>query len=78
MCAPMQPRVATASAGSVPFTMPGVIAVAEAIPFKELTDYDVERLICVEGRSSFARSRSRDGNEDADLYQAAFSAWRTL
>ena len=35
--------------GFSPFTMPGVIAVAEAIPFKELTNYDVERLYALKG-----------------------------
>lgn len=35
--------------GFSPYTMPGVIAVAEAIPFKELTDYDVERLYALKG-----------------------------
>jgi asparagine synthase (glutamine-hydrolysing) len=35
--------------GFSPFTMPGVIAVAEAIPFIELTNYDVERLYELKG-----------------------------
>ncbi|HEY1804468.1 MAG TPA: asparagine synthase-related protein [Terracidiphilus sp.] len=35
--------------GFSPYTMPGVIAVAEAIPFKELTGYDVERLYALKG-----------------------------
>lgn len=36
-------------AGFSPYTMPGVIAVAEAIPFIELTNYDVERLYELKG-----------------------------
>ena len=35
--------------GFSPYTMPGVIAVAEAIPFIELTNYDVERLYALKG-----------------------------
>jgi asparagine synthase (glutamine-hydrolysing) len=35
--------------GFSPFTQPGVIAVAESIPFIELTDYDVERLYRLKG-----------------------------
>jgi asparagine synthase (glutamine-hydrolysing) len=35
--------------GFSPFTMPAVIAVAEAIPFRELTNYDVERLYALKG-----------------------------
>jgi len=35
--------------GFSPYTMPSVIAVAEAIPFVELTDYDVERLYALKG-----------------------------
>jgi asparagine synthase (glutamine-hydrolysing) len=35
--------------GFSPFTRPSVIAVAEAIPFIELTDYDVERLYQLKG-----------------------------
>ncbi|MFZ0663884.1 MAG: asparagine synthase-related protein [Acidobacteriaceae bacterium] len=35
--------------GFSPFTRPGVIAVAEAIPFIELTDYSVERLYELKG-----------------------------
>ncbi|HEX4031041.1 MAG TPA: asparagine synthase-related protein [Terracidiphilus sp.] len=35
--------------GFSPFTMPRVIAVAEAIPFIELTNYDVERLYELKG-----------------------------
>jgi asparagine synthase (glutamine-hydrolysing) len=35
--------------GFSPFTMPGVIAVAESIPFIELTDYDLERLYALKG-----------------------------
>ena len=36
-------------AGFSPYTTPGVIAVAEAIPFIELTGYDVERLYELKG-----------------------------
>jgi asparagine synthase (glutamine-hydrolysing) len=36
-------------AGFSPYTTPGVIAVAEAIPFIELTNYDVERLYELKG-----------------------------
>jgi asparagine synthase (glutamine-hydrolysing) len=36
-------------AGFSPYTAPGVIAVAEAIPFIELTNYDVERLYELKG-----------------------------
>jgi asparagine synthase (glutamine-hydrolysing) len=36
-------------AGFSPYTMPGVIVVAEAIPFIELTNYDVERLYELKG-----------------------------
>jgi asparagine synthase (glutamine-hydrolysing) len=36
-------------AGFSPYTMPGVIKVAEAIPFIELTNYDVERLYALKG-----------------------------
>jgi asparagine synthase (glutamine-hydrolysing) len=35
--------------GFSPYTMPSVIAVAEAIPFKELTNYDVDRLYALKG-----------------------------
>jgi asparagine synthase (glutamine-hydrolysing) len=35
--------------GFSPYTMPGVIAVAEAIPFSELTNYDVDRLYTLKG-----------------------------
>jgi asparagine synthase (glutamine-hydrolysing) len=35
--------------GFSPFTQPAVIAVAESIPFIELTDYDVERLYRLKG-----------------------------
>jgi asparagine synthase (glutamine-hydrolysing) len=35
--------------GFSPFTTPGVITVAEAIPFIELTNYDVERLYALKG-----------------------------
>src|SRR5262249_2473092 len=35
--------------GFSPFTRPSVIAVAEAIPFIELTDYDVPRLYALKG-----------------------------
>jgi asparagine synthase (glutamine-hydrolysing) len=35
--------------GFSPYTMPAVIAVAEAIPFAELTNYDVERLYALKG-----------------------------
>ncbi len=35
--------------GFSPYTMPGVIAVAAAIPFQELTGYDVERLYALKG-----------------------------
>ncbi len=35
--------------GFSPFTRPGVVAVAEAIPFITLTDYDVERLYQLKG-----------------------------
>ena len=35
--------------GFSPFTRPGVIEVAEAIPFRQLTDYDVERLYALKG-----------------------------
>ena len=35
--------------GFSPFTRPGVIEVAEAIPFRKLTDYDVERLYALKG-----------------------------
>jgi len=35
--------------GFSPFTRPGVVEVAEAIPFLELTDYDVERLYALKG-----------------------------
>ncbi len=35
--------------GFSPYTMPGVIAVAEAIPFIELTSYDLERLYALKG-----------------------------
>jgi asparagine synthase (glutamine-hydrolysing) len=36
-------------AGFSPYTMPGVIGVAEAIPFIELTQYDVDRLYELKG-----------------------------
>jgi asparagine synthase (glutamine-hydrolysing) len=35
--------------GFSPYTMPDVIAIAEAIPFIELTNYDVERLYALKG-----------------------------
>ncbi len=35
--------------GFSPYTMPCVIAVAEAIPFSELTNYDVDRLYALKG-----------------------------
>jgi asparagine synthase (glutamine-hydrolysing) len=35
--------------GFSPYTMPGVIRVAEAIPFIELTNYDVDRLYALKG-----------------------------
>ncbi len=35
--------------GFSPYTMPGVIVVAEAIPFIELTSYDLERLYALKG-----------------------------
>jgi asparagine synthase (glutamine-hydrolysing) len=35
--------------GFSPFTRPGVIAVAEAIPFIDLTEYDVSRLYELKG-----------------------------
>ena len=35
--------------GFSPYTMPSVITVAEAIPFVELTDYDVDRLYALKG-----------------------------
>ncbi len=35
--------------GFSPYTMPAVIAVAEAIPFIELTNYDMERLYALKG-----------------------------
>jgi asparagine synthase (glutamine-hydrolysing) len=35
--------------GFSPYTMPGVIAVAESIPFIELTNYDIERLYALKG-----------------------------
>jgi asparagine synthase (glutamine-hydrolysing) len=35
--------------GFSPYTMPGVIAVAEAIPFKEITNYEIDRLYALKG-----------------------------
>ncbi len=64
--------------GFSPYTRPEVIAVAEAIPFIELTQYNVRAALRAEGRNCCARSRGRDRYRDADLSQAAISAWSAV
>ncbi len=49
--------------GFSPFTRPSVIAVAEGIPFIELTDHDVERLYALKGEIVARGVRSLTGME---------------
>ncbi len=62
--------------GFSPYTRPEVIAVAEAIPFIELTQYSVERLYELKGEIVAQRSAGRNRAGDAGLPQAALPAWR--
>ena len=45
----MRPRITIGFCGFSPYTRPEVIAVAEAIPFVEMTAYDVGRLYELKG-----------------------------
>ncbi len=45
----MRRRITTGFTGFSPYTRPDVIAVAEAIPFIDLTKYDVSRLYELKG-----------------------------
>ena len=53
-----------------------VIAVAEAIPFIELTEYDVQPPLRAQGRDRFARRQGSHRTRDARLPQTPFPARR--
>ena len=70
------PAVTSDSTGFSPYLRPAVIAVAEAMPFIELTEYDVPRLYELKGEIVIARHRRRHRHEDAGISEAPLSARR--
>ena len=61
--------------GFSPFTRPCVIAVAEAIPFVELSDYYIAKLYELKGEI-VSRGIARHRDEDACVRQTPLPAWR--
>ena len=58
--------------GFSPFTRPNVVAVAEAIPFIKLTDYNVEKLYELKGRDRLPGSSEADRLADAAFPKRRF------
>jgi hypothetical protein len=63
-------------AGLSPYTRPSVIAIAEAIPFVQLTDYSVDKLYELKGEIVARGIAAVTGIENAGLSEAALSARR--
>lgn len=57
------PLGATGFLGFSPFTVPSVIAVAEGIPFRAMTDFDTDKLYALKGAISAAGIRDLTGLE---------------